>query len=162
MPAPPPPPPPGPPPPPAFNPAAFKAPAAGSSSGAADPKNRNMLLESIRQGKTLKKTTVVNDRSAPIVGAKSKASAGGGGASNVNATVGNRANGLNIPPGLGGLFAGGMPKLKSVGGGPASGAGSKGNSAQQSSVPRNASSNSLNSNNSNNSPHSSAPTEIVM
>ena len=52
-PPPPPPPPPGPP----------------SSAGAkgADPKSRNQLLDSIRQGKKLKKAVIVNDRSAPIV-----------------------------------------------------------------------------------------------
>lgn len=60
---PPPPPPPGPPPAPAFSPANFKT--------SDNPeKGRNMLLESIRQGKALKKTTVVNDRSAPIVDSK--------------------------------------------------------------------------------------------
>lgn len=62
MPAPPPPPPPGPPPPPSFG-------GATSKSGGAD--GRGLLLQSIRQGTTLKKT-VTSDRSAPhISGRKS-------------------------------------------------------------------------------------------
>lgn len=59
------PPPPGPPPPPA--PPAFdlKPPIGG---GASDPNGRNLLLQSIRQGTKLKKTSIVNDRSSPQVG----------------------------------------------------------------------------------------------
>ena len=67
---PPPPPPPGPPPPPAFKQQNIKstpAPSLGGGSG----DGRNLLLDSIRQGKTLKKT-VVNDRSAPLVSASGK------------------------------------------------------------------------------------------
>ena len=51
------------------------------------------------KGKSLKKT-VTNDRSAPIVGGNSKTSPSAPGA-------GGHAS-------LGGLFAGGMPKLKST------------------------------------------------
>lgn len=58
MPVPPPPPPPGPPP--AFN----------LGGGAPPPQARNQLLDSIRQGKKLKKAAVVNDRSAPLVDGK--------------------------------------------------------------------------------------------
>lgn len=60
-----PPPPPGPPPPPA--PPAFGGAPIG---GAPDPNGRNLLLQSIRQGARLKKTTVVNDRSSPLVAGK--------------------------------------------------------------------------------------------
>lgn len=60
---PPPPPPPGPPPPPSFN-------LSSPSGGAQDAKSRNQLLDSIRQGKKLKKAAIVNDRSAPLVDGK--------------------------------------------------------------------------------------------
>lgn len=53
----PPPPPPGPPPPPTFVPA---------NQLASAPEGRNLLLQSIRQGTTLKKT-VTNDKSAPVI-----------------------------------------------------------------------------------------------
>lgn len=58
-----PPPPPGPPPPPA--PPAFEL--KSPTGGASDPNGRNLLLQSIRQGAKLKKATVVNDRSSPLV-----------------------------------------------------------------------------------------------
>lgn len=58
MPFPPPPPPPGPPP--AFGSGATRT-------AAVDGDSRNLLLNSIRQGTTLKKA-VTNDRSAPVVG----------------------------------------------------------------------------------------------
>ena len=61
---PPPPPPPGPPPP----PSAAKL---GSLGGGTPNDNRSALLKSIEQGKRLKKT-VTNDRSAPVLGGKSR------------------------------------------------------------------------------------------
>lgn len=99
------------------------------------------LLSDISKGKALKKA-VTNDRSAPIVGSSSGGNSGpapsgapavpgmsrpGGLAPPV---PGNRARsnsdqssresssmGMEQPPQLGGLFAGGMPKLKKRGGG---------------------------------------------
>ncbi|CAG8953230.1 hypothetical protein HYFRA_00003432 [Hymenoscyphus fraxineus] len=144
MPPPPPPPPPmmgGPPPPP---------PPPGGLPSRPPAQNRGALLSDISKGKQLKKT-VTNDRSAPIVGKVSSASApsplagapavpgmlrppGGappvpGGAVNrvrSNSDLGGReiggASGIEQPPQLGGLFAGGMPKLKKRGGGVDTGA----------------------------------------
>jgi hypothetical protein len=59
MPFPPPPPPPGPPAP-TFG-------SAGPQTSRSDAEGRNVLLQSIRQGTTLKKT-ITNDRSAPVIG----------------------------------------------------------------------------------------------
>ncbi|CAH0387413.1 unnamed protein product [Bemisia tabaci] len=116
MPNPPPPPPPGPPPAPmmAFNTSKSK------SSGGAEPQARNALLQSIRQGATLKKT-VTNDRSQPLISGKAN---GNGSGSNGSTGINNSSStlkrpgvssNLNIPNGLAGLFAGGMPKLKPTG-----------------------------------------------
>ncbi|EFX04111.1 proline-actin-associated protein [Grosmannia clavigera kw1407] len=104
----------------------------------------NALLGDIHKGRALKKT-VTNDRSAPIVG-KVSGGAGpsplGGGAPAVPRPPGPSSNGLNPPsmasrarsnsehvggadmsaPQLGGLFAGGMPKLRKTGGGVKTGA----------------------------------------
>ncbi|CAI9634000.1 unnamed protein product [Alternaria burnsii] len=136
MPPPPPPPPPPPgmgrgagrgmPPPPGKAPGA-KAPASGAGRGA--------LLGDIAKGARLKKVTVVNDRSAPIVGKVSDGPApvamgapaiptmGKAPAVPGLAAPGNRARSNSdtgdapaAPPQLGGLFAGGMPKLRKSGG----------------------------------------------
>ncbi|XP_064456010.1 WAS/WASL-interacting protein family member 3-like [Ornithodoros turicata] len=72
--------------------------------------DRSALLSEIRGGATLKKTAT-NDRSAPVIGSKK--------GKTVTDAAPTRMNG---PPGLGGLFAGGVPKLRPVGssgGGPA-------------------------------------------
>ncbi|XP_044271883.1 WAS/WASL-interacting protein family member 2-like isoform X1 [Tribolium madens] len=102
MPGPPPPPPPGmmPPPPPA--PTSF--PKAGK------PDDRAALLKSIQKGTRLKKT-VTNDRSAPVIGGKTNNNSNSSGPPSVGGTPPSTPNGLN----LGGLFAGGMPKLKPTG-----------------------------------------------
>ena len=90
--------------------------------------DRAALLKSIQQGKALKKT-VTNDRSAPLVGGKaaggpspssgssSRRQPGGGGGG------GGGAGGNNAPrlPGIGGLFADGMPRLKKTDGGVSTG-----------------------------------------
>jgi hypothetical protein len=74
------------------------------------------LLKQIQSGKRLKKAET-NDRSAPLV--DSKPTGGGGG---IGAAAAARAGGASVaspsvggPPQLGGLFAGGMPKLKPAG-----------------------------------------------
>ncbi|KAG5946384.1 hypothetical protein E4U53_006599 [Claviceps sorghi] len=129
MPAPPPPPPP---PPPGGAGLPARPPAAG---------NRNALLSDISKGKSLKKA-VTNDRSAPAIG-KATSSAGPpvGGAPPVPGglappLLANRARSnsdqrsagqtaapvVDSAPQLGGLFAGGMPKLKKRGGGVDTGA----------------------------------------
>ncbi|KAG6153547.1 hypothetical protein E4U11_006962 [Claviceps purpurea] len=126
-----PPPPPPPPPPPGAGPPPRNPPITG---------NRNALLSDISKGRPLKKA-VTNDRSAPIVG-KTASSAGPpvGGAPPVpgglapplavNRTRSNSDQGssqapappVDSAPQLGGLFAGGMPKLKKRGGGVNTGA----------------------------------------
>jgi hypothetical protein len=88
------------------------------------------LLKQIQAGKALKKTVTV-DKSKPMIdgvktsvgGGDSGGSGGGGGgggrgggssggASSIGAAIGGG------PPQLGGLFAGGMPKLRPAGSGP--------------------------------------------
>lgn len=106
MPGPPPPPPPGGPPPPMMP--AFSPPKGG-------PDTRSALLSSIQKGAKLKKT-VTNDKSAPIIG---KASNLNSPTNNVDSGGGSRGGGNSsangAAMGLGGLFAGGMPKLKPTG-----------------------------------------------
>ena len=123
----PPPPPPGPPPPPAPS-KGGKAPAKKLGGAGAD---RGALLSSIQQGKALKKT-VTNDRSAPLVGGGVKTANNTQGSSNqnggpkfppgggaprlgMNRTESNDINETPRLPGIGGLFAGGMPQLKPAG-----------------------------------------------
>lgn len=78
------------------------------------PPANGALLSSIQKGTKLKKTTT-NDRSAPKIGNVVSSSGSGGSGGNANAhstgTTGTTAN--TGPPALGGLFAGGMPKLRS-------------------------------------------------
>ncbi|KAK7792123.1 hypothetical protein R5R35_009653 [Gryllus longicercus] len=110
MPAPPPPPPPGPP-----------LPSAGHQGGGDD--GRSMLLESIRKGKALKKTTTV-DRSAPpnagkVCGSEarvpSNSSSGSvrGGSGHVHSKLGSSGGGSNGL--MGGLMLDGIPKLRPTG-----------------------------------------------
>ncbi|KAG8268468.1 verprolin [Homalodisca vitripennis] len=108
---PPPPPPPGPPPPPSFP---TSAPQPVSAEG------RNLLLQSIRQGTTLKKA-VTNDKSAPAISgsvrpSSSSSSSGGSGGGSPRSNGGiNGSATLGRSNGLAGLFAGGMPRLKPTG-----------------------------------------------
>ena len=121
----PPPPPPGPPPPPVpskgSKPVGKKIEGAGADRGA--------VLQSIQQGKTLKKT-VTNDRSAPLVGGLKthnntqgppnlnggqKNPADGRERSNNSQTETNNSNENPKLPAIGSLFADGMPQLKKTG-----------------------------------------------
>ncbi|XP_033026848.1 WAS/WASL-interacting protein family member 2 [Lacerta agilis] len=93
----PPPPPPGPPPPPTFNQANADPPKLNRD----EQRGRGALLQDICKGAKLKKVTQVNDRSAPII-EKSKGSGG-------------YNSGASPLPPKGGLFQGGVPKLRPVG-----------------------------------------------
>ncbi|KAM4622569.1 WAS/WASL-interacting protein family member 2 isoform 2-T2 [Discoglossus pictus] len=98
---PPPPPPPGPPPPPTFAQANIEPPKLNRD----EQKGRGALLNDICKGARLKKVGVVSDRSAPVL-EKSKGGGGGPG-------FGPSAGGALQPKG--GLFQGGVPKLRPVG-----------------------------------------------
>ncbi|XP_032178393.1 WAS/WASL-interacting protein family member 2 isoform X2 [Mustela erminea] len=95
---PPPPPPPGPPPPPTFNQANIEQPKLSRD----EQRNRGALLQDICKGTKLKKVTNINDRSAPIL-EKPKGNSGGYG-----------SGAAALQP-KGGLFQGGVPKLRPVG-----------------------------------------------
>ncbi|XP_012892604.1 PREDICTED: WAS/WASL-interacting protein family member 2 [Dipodomys ordii] len=95
---PPPPPPPGPPPPPTFNQANTEQPKLSRD----EQRNRGALLQDICKGTKLKKVTNSNDRSAPVI-EKPKGSSGGYG-----------SGAAALQP-KGGLFQGGVPKLRPVG-----------------------------------------------
>lgn len=71
------------------------------------------LLKQIQAGKKLKKAAVTNDRSAPII----EGSKGGAGAASGTGHSAPRMTSVGSagPPQLGGLFSGGMPKLKPAG-----------------------------------------------
>uniref|UniRef100_A0A8C8B8R9 WAS/WASL interacting protein family member 2 n=1 Tax=Otus sunia TaxID=257818 RepID=A0A8C8B8R9_9STRI len=97
---PPPPPPPGPPPPPTFSQANTEPPKLSRE----EQRGRGALLQDICKGTKLKKVTQINDRSAPIL-EKPKGSGGGGSYGSSSAAIQPK----------GGLFQGGVPKLRPVG-----------------------------------------------
>jgi WAS/WASL-interacting protein len=72
------------------------------------------LLEQIQAGRRLKKAET-NDRSAPAIDTTKASAGGGGGAPRVASSSTPPAPNGGGPPQLGGLFAGGMPKLKPAG-----------------------------------------------
>ncbi|KAL6261242.1 hypothetical protein P5V15_008765 [Pogonomyrmex californicus] len=97
-------------------------PQAGASTGPSVGDNRNLLLQSIRAGKTLKKTVTV-DKSAPAIAGRVKGESTNPSLNNSNNRTNNSSNAASNsnnssnggPLQLGGLFAGGMPKLKPTG-----------------------------------------------
>ena len=111
---PPPPPPPGAPPPPSLPKA---VPPAGKS-------ERKDLLKDIQRGRKLKPTQT-NDRSAPLLGGKNagpsgqgaRPAAGGSASPAAGASTAGASGNAGPLPGIGGLFAGGMPTLKKSKGG---------------------------------------------
>ncbi|CAG2113005.1 unnamed protein product [Medioppia subpectinata] len=106
----PPPPPPAPPPPPMGGPPAGGPPTKLNKSEA---QGRGALLSEIRGGARLKKVRAVNDRSAPIIDGKSSTSNSSSSGSVSSKPVSNGPGGG--PMQLGGLFAGGVPKLRQTG-----------------------------------------------
>jgi len=108
----PPPPPPGAPPPPAPGPVLLTKAKAGKG-------DRKDLLKDIQKGKRLKPTET-NDRSAPLVG---KPAAGSPGPTSSASRSGDGASSQPSGPlpGIGGLFAGGLPTLKKTKGGVSTG-----------------------------------------
>ncbi|XP_071513003.1 uncharacterized protein [Panulirus ornatus] len=78
--------------------------------------DRSALLSDIRSGTRLKKA-VTNDRSSPLIEGKSKPSTNGAGGGIGGGGGGGGGGGMmnGGAPQLGGLLAGGMPKLKPVG-----------------------------------------------
>ncbi|OWK54777.1 WAS/WASL-interacting protein family member 2 [Lonchura striata] len=97
---PPPPPPPGPPPPPTLSQANTEPPKLSRE----EQRGRGALLQDICKGTKLRKVTQINDRSAPIL-EKPKGSGGGGSYGSSSAAIQPK----------GGLFQGGVPKLRPVG-----------------------------------------------
>ncbi|XP_072761462.1 uncharacterized protein [Anoplolepis gracilipes] len=82
--------------------------------------NRNLLLQSIRAGKSLRKTVTV-DKSAPAIAGKVKGEStsplqnSNSRTNNSNSNLATSSSSNGGPMSLGGLFAGGMPKLKPTG-----------------------------------------------
>ncbi|KAM9927070.1 hypothetical protein OXX59_002775, partial [Metschnikowia pulcherrima] len=78
------------------------------------PAGRDALLGDIQKGMRLKKTVTV-DKSKPLLGTKPSSVSAGGPPMPSGATPGgNGAPAVSMAPQLGDIFAGGMPKLKSV------------------------------------------------
>ena len=71
------------------------------------------LLKAIQAGKKLKKAEI-NDRSGPAIDSKPSTSGGTVGGGGKGSSGPSTAGGLGAPQ-LGGLFAGGIPKLKPSG-----------------------------------------------